>query len=305
MNATSTSCATSWSKASEGYPCRRSPWSSLGHGGAWADRPSRSRRSERPGRVACGRCNECDCRICATLNLHRPVPPGALMAAHINRSRLLGATGSVAAHLIFIAILAWSLRTPDPQPEPKALRVVLVPWLSLKSAQPERAVQALTEILPAAVPTEGSPGTTPAATRSTAAPAPVPAMEEHADGAAVRAVLRAALGCSHERLLQLTAAERARCADQLVEEAGSNVSWGPPIRADKLAMYNAEVEARRLARRPDLLGCVLPFDASGFKPVSGPGYGTKLGPLPCYTGDGRALKSDDIRKGEPRSDWPP
>ncbi len=227
------------------------------------------------------------------------------MAAQFNRSRILGALGSVAAHLAFVAIVLWSVKTPGPPPEPRPMRVALVPWASLQTQPRGRATHKPPLIPPPTAPARPAAENIRAPLRPATEPAPTSPVDESSGNAAVRAVLRAALGCSHEGLLHLSAAEQARCADRLAHQPDPGVSWAVPTSAAKRAVYDADIQARRLARRPDLLGCVLPFDGSGFKPVSGPGYGTKLGPLPCYTGDGRALKSQDIRKGESGSDWPP
>ena len=229
------------------------------------------------------------------------------MAAQINRSRLLGVGGSVAAHLAFFVIVVWSLRTPGPPPEPPALRVGLVPLSALTAPPPPARTGRARDRTPAPDPVAVTPQPIAGAGPPVPAGAPQsnPGPDQHPDIAAVRAALRAAVGCANQHLLQLTPDERARCADRFARRTDQDSPWGPPIPADKLARYDAEIQARKAARRPDMLGCVLAFDASRVKPVSGPGYGEKLGPLPCYTGDGRALKSEDIRKGQPRPDLPP
>lgn len=226
------------------------------------------------------------------------------MGEPINRSRAWGAAGSIAAHIVIATVAIWSLRTPGPPAEPQTVRVNLIPLSALATTPRARHRAARTEPpqpRPPPVPPKQGAEAAPVSPRPSAIP-PNPAPDHPDNVSTARAFLRAAVGCANEERLQLTAAERARCADRFANAADPNRPWGLPISVGKRAAYDAEVEARKLARRPDLMGCVLGFDAGGIKPVSGPGYGEKLGPLPCYTGDGRALKSQDIHKGQVRSD---
>ncbi len=133
--------------------------------------------------------------------------------ARISRGRLWGVAGSIAAHVVLLAIALWSLRTPGPPPEPNTVQVQLVrPSLPLARPKPPRAV--LEPGRRASVPLIPPPRSQ--APEGAAAPPPiaVPSEEEEATGA-VRSTLRAALGCEHAALLGLSAEERQRCQEKM------------------------------------------------------------------------------------------
>jgi hypothetical protein len=129
------------------------------------------------------------------------------MAARVTRGRLWGVAGSVAAHLVLLAIALWSLRTLAPPPEPQGVQVQLVPpFRPLVRPSARRKLRS-------AVPAPAAPSPPPARAGAALPSPPAPSAEEDAAGAA-RATLRAALGCAHADFLNLSAEERQRCREK-------------------------------------------------------------------------------------------
>jgi hypothetical protein len=118
----------------------------------------------------------------------------------------------------------------------------------------------------------------------------------------VRAALRAALGCEHGRLLQLTAAERARCEETLGKGVDPNVAWPAPIAPEKRAWFDAAVAAHNSPGHPPLLVCS-PALFGKHKP-SGLPHALKLGPLPCAIDPPQGAFTEEVDVAPPSRQQP-
>lgn len=160
------------------------------------------------------------------------------------RRRGAAIAAAVAAHLLFLLGLMWSLGTTPRFYEPPVVSVTLVPpW----PAPPVRARRAVADrpspIVPrraVAVPAEAPP---PAILPLT--PAPM------ADGA--RNALRDLVGCDHAGLAGLNEAERQRCRDRLAGVRSGDLKGDFGVAPAKRARFAADRTAARepmLARTP-------------------------------------------------------
>ena len=199
--------------------------------------------------------------------------------------RATGAAVSLAVHGLLLAAILLTFRTFRRPPEPEAVTIELLPRLAAPELRPRPA--------PVAAAGRGPQSARPQAPnspRAGAAPSPIASQPGLPAGAAgpgrdlqgVRAALRAAVGCGHDRFLQLTEAERARCAEKLGKGADPNVAWPAPIAPEKRAWFDAAVQARTGPGRPGGLGCAMVFGDGRFRPARPPAHALKLGPLPCY-----------------------
>ena len=117
-----------------------------------------------------------------------------------------------------LGIALWSLRTPGPPPEPKAVLVQLIPPpLPLVTPKPPRSggARGRPMVPPQPPPRREAPA-------GAVAPPPIasPSVEEEA-ASAVRSTLRAALGCEHADLLGLSPEERQHCQEKMAGSKGA------------------------------------------------------------------------------------
>ena len=170
------------------------------------------------------------------------------MAARITKGRLWGVAGSVAAHLVVLAFALWSLRTPGPPPEPRAVQVELAPpSLPLVRRFPRPAPRRPAgpfRVPPRAVTAAGHASPEPSF-------APSPA-EEDAAGAA-RATLRSALGCAHADFLGLSPEERQHCQEKAAGTRKSAAALA--LNLDPRGLYVRDPDAEPWLVRKPRNGC--------------------------------------------------
>ena len=171
------------------------------------------------------------------------------MAARLTRRRIWGVAGSLAAHLVLLAIALWSLRTPGPPPEPNAVQVQLVaPPLYLVQPRPPRAGAGRGRAMS---PSQPPPRHEAPARPAAPPPIAVPPEEEGATGA-VRSTLRAVLGCEHADLLGLSPEERQHCQEKM---AGQKDAPRLALNLDPHGLYYRDPNAEPYLVRKPKNGC--------------------------------------------------
>ena len=171
---------------------------------------------------------------------------------------------SIVAHLVvLVAVLLQrpTLRIPvEPSGPPEAIIPILIlPRAPAPAAghgsvpapihlhrRPPRNAEDFPPIAPLIVPTEEKPAEAPAPQRVEAAPRPLAAPAIPPD--AVRATLRATLGCADSKLAGFTREERAGCAERLGRGARDEAYIAPALSADKRALLD-QAGAAKLAQK--------------------------------------------------------
>jgi len=181
---------------------------------------------------------------------------------------------SVVAHLAVLVVVLLqrpTLRIPvEPSGPPQAIIPILIlPRVPAPAAghgsapapiqlhrRPPRNADDFPPIAPLIVPTEEKPAEAPSPARVEAAPKAQAAPAVPAD--AVRATLRATLGCADARLAGLSREERAGCAERLGHGAREDAYLAPALSADKRALLDqagaAKMARKNAAERPMAAG---------------------------------------------------
>jgi hypothetical protein len=171
---------------------------------------------------------------------------------------------SIAAHLgVLVAVLLQrpTLRIPiEPSGPPEAIIPILIlprapPPAEGRGAapapiqlhrRPARNADEFPPVAPLIVPTEEKPVEAPPAARAEIAPkvqaAPAPPSD------AVRATLRATLGCADSKLAGFTGEERAGCAERFGRGAREDAYLAPALSAEKRAILD-QAGAAKLAQK--------------------------------------------------------
>jgi len=171
---------------------------------------------------------------------------------------------SVAAHMIVLVVVLLqrpTLRIPvEPSGPPEAIIPILIlPRAPAPAAahgaapapiqlhrRPPRNAEDVPPVAPLIVPTEEKPAEAPAPTRAEAAPRVQPAPAVPSD--AVRATLRATLGCTDSKLAGFTREDRAGCAERLGRGARDEPYLAPALSAEKRALLE-QAGAAKMAQK--------------------------------------------------------
>jgi len=144
------------------------------------------------------------------------------LGARAGRWRAAALLVALAAHFLFIAILAWQARpwTDEERGPAPVIELQVAPRLTPRTVSPPHPAHPLGPSATRPYPVERSTEPqTPAAPAppSPERPAETPSSPSEAAGGDARQALRAAFGCGFAALANLTADERQHCQDRLTQ----------------------------------------------------------------------------------------